>query len=351
LDANIFILNTEVAMGFQISGNWRTICLALVLSWALVGCDDDDDEKPTEPADTVTGHWETEYIRDHQYLEGRIFDLAYPGEIGPFDSVRVWVYEEEGDVPDPYAEEMYLDIGTSPSSDQYDKAGVLMKEVGRDQFEVLYGQDTNHCPVALVFYSGHSRAIGVRMEIKRFSSVFVPTGVVDTIGYGGMGKDTVRIIQTTSASNKPDNPAWHLMWRNCYVIRAGARVDELELRIYKCPTGSEGADSCLDYQVVGSVAQAGYIRILGLDQYNLSAEKIPDGFIDDRVEIFRPDWGLITFPEREPFNSNRTFEDAVGNRTDTLAVKVPTLYNYGSMTEKIENSVYYLELKYWIRDE
>jgi hypothetical protein len=68
------------------------------------------------------------------------------------------------------------------------------------------------------------------------------------------------------------------------------------------------------------------VEILGLDQYNSADQKIPDGRIDDRPEIYRPDWGLLVFPNREPFNSTHTFIDAVGNETQPLSELVPDIY-------------------------
>ncbi len=303
-------------------------------------------EKGSSESATVSasGEENAEYIRDNQYMDGRIFDLAYPGEIGPYDSVQVQVWEEETDTRNPDAKKMYMDIGSSANT--YDAQDVLMSQVTGDQYELLYGQDTTYCPVALVFYNGRRRGIGVRIEVTRHLASGARTGVIDTIGYSSADTlETVRIIQSISKDDIPDNPSWRLMWRNCYRIPKNVQIEDIDIKILKGLTGREGTASCLDYQKTETVAQNSYIKILGLDQWNnnQSNSKIPDGKIDDRVEVFRPDWGLVIFPDREPFNSNRVFEDDNKNRTDTLAVKMPNIYRYSSSTQRMENSQYFLQ--------
>ena len=318
--------------------SWRERALCLIAPWLLMlgSCSDDDRTVESNPE-----HWDTTYIRDYHYSLGWVFDLAYPDEIGPYDSVQVYVFEYERRIDNPEAKLCYLDAGHG-NPDVYDISEIRMKGVASDQWELLYGQDTTHCPVALVFYDEHRHAIGVKVQINHFGS-----DSVTNLGFTSTtGKDTLRMIQPPEEIQMPEHPAWQLMWRNCYRITSNTSCDDIQLRVFKGVPGTEGAPSCLDYQVVNGIAQDSYIKILGLDQYNSANEKNPDGKLDCRVEVFRPDWGMIIFPEREPFNSNCRFELTNGNATDTLAVKVPTLYNYSSITEVLESSVYYLEVRY-----
>ena len=76
---------------------------------------------------------------------------------------------------------------------------------------------------------------------------------------------------------------------------------------------------------------------------------LPDGMLDDRIEIFRSDLGLIVFPHRRPFDSDTTFTDAHGISTAPLRGRVPGIYEYDSQTEKFEQSRYYLQLASWQR--
>jgi len=313
-------------------------------------------EKGSSETATVSaiGEENAQTIRDNQYLEGRIYDLAYPGEIGPSDRVQVWVFEEETDIRNnPTAEKRYLKAGRDPNN-QYKIEDLLMSEVSVEKYELLYGQDANRCPVALVFYTARRRTIGVRMEISRYSSDGTPTGKVDTIGYDGTDtKDTLRIIQAPSAeAYNPDHPAWELMWRNCYSIPRNVRIEDIEVKVFKGLPGREQTSSSLDYQKDDAgVAQDPYLKILGLDQWNNNRTdlKVPDGKLDPLDAVFRDDWGLLIFPEREPFNSNRMFTDANGEVTDTLIEKVPNLYVYPSSSDKLSDSKYYIQISTKVR--
>jgi len=71
---------------------------------------------------------------------------------------------------------------------------------------------------------------------------------------------------------------------------------------------------------------------------------VPDGILDPLAEVFRDDWGLVIFPEREPFNSNRVFVDANGVQSDTLVEKVSTIYQSKSSSDRVASSKYYLQV-------
>jgi hypothetical protein len=306
-------------------------------------------EKGSSESATVSaaGEENAEYIRDYYYLDARIFDLAYPGEIGPYDSVDVKVYQQELSTRNNSTANFWYLKAEANVNPLKDKSEVLMTQVDGDEYELLYGQDTAYCPIALVFYTSRYRAVGVRMEIKRFSAPGVPTGAIDTIGYTDDDQniiDTLRIIMPLDTDNNPDHPAWKLMWRNCYKIPKSIDIADLDVKIFKGLSGREGTSSCLDYQKVDNVSQNPFIRILGLDQYNQTDQKIPDGKLDDRIEVFRPDWGMLIFPDRTPFISNRMFEDVNGTKSDTLALKMPQIYSYVSSTAKMQNSQYYLQI-------
>jgi len=295
---------------------------------------------------SATGEENADFVRDYSYAEGRIFDLAYPGEIGPHDSVRVWLYEEEPRQDNPDAEEVYLRAGPEDPHHRFDVTTLLMKDITGEGYQLLYGQDSTHCPVAIVFFTGRRRALGVYMEITRNNPDGSYAGRIDTIGFisSGLEMDTLRILQTVSKDNLPSHPAWKLMWRNCYRIPRNVAIEDIDIKVYKGLSGREGTTSSLDYQQVGGVSQDPYIKILGLDQWNNLLQRIPDGKLDGFPEVYREDWGLLIFPEREPFNSNRTFEDANGERSDTLVEKTPLLYNYLSTDDKIKSSKYYLQI-------
>lgn len=295
---------------------------------------------------SATGEENADFLRDYGYSEGRIFDLAHPGEIGVHDSVKVIrVWEEETRIDNPDANEVYLRASANPADETYDLKTLLMRETTGVGYELLYGQDPAHCPIAIVFYAGKRRALGIYMEITRYSASGDSLRV-DTIGHTGGELDTLRILQTITKDMQPANPAWDLMWRNCYRIPRGVRISDINIRVLKGLPGREGTTSSLDNQTANGVAQDLYIKILGIDQWNNSrtTSKIPDGLVDGQTETYREDWGLLIFPEREPFNSGRSYEDASGNFSDTLIEKIASLYTFDSRTEKVENSKYYLEI-------
>jgi hypothetical protein len=332
-------------MGTNRAENHLVICLTSLGLIILCGCS--VYHKPIEIS-VVSGRWSTDFLRDYSYCEGRIFDLAYPCEIGPYDSVSsIQVYQQELSVRDnPTAEHMYLKAGVDTNS-LVDEREVPMAQIESDEYELLYGQDTSHCPIALVFYSSRYRAIGVHMIIRRCLSSGAYAGVTDTIGFmSNTVMDTLRIILPLDKDNYPGHPAWQLMWRNCYSIPKNISFDDFEVKIFKGLVGHERSNGSQDYQVRDHAVRDYYLRILGLDQYNENGGKVPDGKFDERVELFRPDWGLLIFPEREPFNSNRTFVDANGNLSDALLTKVSTLYYYFTPPQKIKGSTYYLRLRH-----
>lgn len=329
---------------------------AVIILGSCVGGDRTERTFIVDPGDTTTpGVWVTDFIRDYGYAEGRIFDLAYPGEISRYDQVEVMIFEEETRADNLDAIEVYFQTGPPDPNGDYDASNVRMKDITGDYgWKRYYGLDTGRCPVILVFYDQKRFALGVIMEITRMNPDGGPTGVVDTIGYrgGGIDDDTVRVLQPLAKDRLPSNPAWSLMWRNCYRVPRNVAIDEFELKIFKGLAGNEGSYLHLDYQVVDGVAQDPYIKILGLDQWNNNSldRKLPDGKIDPLIEVYRPEWGLVIFPHREPFNTDTTFVDANAQLSDSLVLKVPTLYDYLSTVEKMESSKYYLRIRVWHPD-
>jgi len=299
---------------------------------------------------SATGEENADFIRDYSYAEGRIFDLFYPQDnVGPNDKVDVVIYEEETKTDNPDAEEVYLSVGKLDPNGTYGNSNIRMKDItGNGGWELLYGQDPNRSPVAIVFHSGKRRALGVRMYVTHRSEDGTVTGY-DTIGYNGTevdDMDTLRVLQPLSKDILPSNPAWNLMWRNCYRMPRNVNIDDIEVKIFKGLPGREGATSNLDYQQIGGVAQDPFLKILGLDQWNNNSQtlNVPDGKLDPFVEVYNEEWGLVIFPEREPFNSSRTYVDGNGKISDSLIEKIPTIYSYASRSDKLSISKYYLQV-------
>lgn len=316
--------------------------LALCLLVGAIGCNDD---KTVTGGDSDTGVWNTRYVRDFHYARGRVFDLGYPGEIGRYDSVDLLVFEEEVRADNPESYEVVLKVSDSPEDDEWIESPVRVIEVSSDDYRLAYVQDGLRSPIALVLYNSLYRAVGVYMRVFRFDESH-SLERIDTVGYVGDGIDTLRMLQPPGDPN-PDHPTWQLAWRNCYGIPRGIGAEDIQIDVYMGLLHQEGTANCLNYQVVDKVAGDRYLQILGLDQWNsVNGNKEPDGRFDYTSSVFRPDWGLMVFPEHEPFNSDRLFYDEEGNASDGLVLRLPNLYNYRSTAESRENSSYYIEVRY-----
>ncbi|MBD3332346.1 cell surface protein SprA, partial [candidate division GN15 bacterium] len=199
-----------------------------------------------------------------------------------------------------------------------------------------YNDDSE--PYPYVFFNTSRRqslTVGVYMVVDG------PSGQREI---GDVSGDTLvlKLIRPLADQSKPTNQTWGLEWRNVYEMPRGTSIEDMDIKILKGLAGTEGQGSNREYQEGGG-GNNRYIQILGVDQYNTSNIRIPDGKVDARTDIFRADWGLLIFPEREPFNSKATYTDANGNQTPVLDSLVPQIYNYRSQSEKTENSLYYIQ--------
>lgn len=179
--------------------------------------------------------------------------------------------------------------------------------------------------------------IGAIMMVQRAGS-----SRVDTIG-GAVtnGVDTTLVLKLikNSIDNKAD-PTYYYEWKNIYDVRArDIQPDGLTVNIYKAAISRENDLANKDYQERvpkdggGSIR---YMQLLGLDLRQEGTglpppdTKIDMNYVVDRVR------GLITFPDRYPFSTNRSF----GQPQDTLYVKVPSIYYRDSTV----SSEYFLDV-------
>lgn len=304
---------------------------------------------------SASGEENANYKRDYEYARNRIFDLVYPEEVPSlFDPdagdkvVTLYVYEQlkkSGTDYDEVADAFKAHLHVFPDRADRDSLHIAeQQKILVKQIDQVSGYEFENDPITgrprIIFNSSRteSRSLCFYMEIRKGS-----TG--DTIKVGDISQsiDDSLILKVLSLSRDQANPAlksWQLMWRNCYNIPRGISGEDLDLRILKGLTGTEKSNTeNLSYQEEGGRTQD-YLEILGLDQYNTVNQRSPDGRIDDhRSEIFRPDWGLLIFPEREPFNSDVGFAGGM-----TLSDKVPGIYNTSSSTQIAQGSQYYLQL-------
>lgn len=292
---------------------------------------------------TPTGEESADNKRDYEYAEGRIFDLGYSTEFRKGDSVlTLFIYEQVDRTREPLAQPAFLAVDPSDTSLFFDEnirlTGSKQQVLRIDQSIYTFFSDPIRNQHYVHFNSRRleGKALGMYMKVARVEGDTVEVGDI-------ISSDTLRLKLLYHSAPRPRYKTWTLMWRNCYEIPRGMAAEDIDIKVFKGVSGSEGSSSSYEFQEAYGKTQR-YLEILGLDQYNAIDQKFPDGKLDDRLEVFRPDWGLLIFPHRTPFASDTTFVDANGVSTAKLAQKVDTIYEYESSTQKAGASQYYIQV-------
>jgi len=319
-----------------------------VAAWYFVH---DEDELESQPEMTrpmvinIECKSTAQYVRDCEYQVDRLFDLGYAPEFDADDSVvAVRLFEEWTGRPDdlealPAVLQIYPDSVEIQGNDSYANQAdsIVVKQVGPDEYVWFHRPGT--APYVVFNQARPSaRALGVWLVLRRAS------GVTDTIGRLSSDTLLLKSLKATYGEYSPSHHTWPLMWRNAYRIPAGLTPADINLGIFKGLIGTEGDSANPDFQENGGVNEGRFIAILGLDQYNAQGQRLVDGYLDDRVEVFRSDWGLVLFPHRRPFDSDTTFSYDNGQTSAELSNRVPGIYDYESQVEKYDNSTYYLQI-------
>lgn len=311
-----------------------------------ISCDEDE-KAPTEsntPDSTVQY-----FTRDNEYVKRRIFDLGHPDEFGIGDSVvELQVYQRiQEDERPPTAIYAMLwvdpnnkDIGEGQNED-YSSGYEGVDLIPPEEFMIF-------CIPALNQYNIIFRenqwdlSLGIWMRVARSDGTVYEVGQLDST------VADLRMIY--SGQQNPTYATWDLMWRNAYVTPKNAACEVIGLRIFRGDYGTEMSDSNLSYQLEsGGSTDDEYLKLLGLDQYNdLLADRWPDGKLDCRAEVYRPDWGLVIFPHRRPFASDTTFTDVDGVETPYLFEQTPEIYDSDDIGAP-QFSKYYLRIEYTVR--
>ena len=293
---------------------------------------------------TPGGEEDATVIRDYEFAKGRIFDLGYPGEFNADDKIiNLIVYEEMRGSLDPTESDgsaVFMVDPRKPNEFTSERGnGIYVKEVSRDSY--FWEDDPRRNRHYVVFNSekGRSLWLGAYIQVQKGND----TVTIGNLNFG-ITEDSLALRILRHQTPIPDHKSWSLMWRNCYSVSRGIELEDLNLKILKGLAGSELTTNVYDYQEADGLTQ-NYLEILGLDQYNSVDQKIPDGRIDDRPEIYRSDWGLIIFPNREPFNTTSTFTDDAGNSTQPLTDTVSEIYTstYTNTAQQV-NSKYFLRI-------
>jgi len=347
-NTNLSLPNTRfVGYSSQIRGLFGIKAEAQVGHLKLVGIASQEKGSSETARITPTGEESATIIRDYRYAERRIFDLGYEADFNDGDEiVRMNVYQAlntNASITRPatatYAR-LFVDpdnpgIGGSENED-YTEVSSGMDLVSPDQYEFFTIPDSNKHYI--VFNSSKGRySIGVWMEIKKADGSLYRVGNIDS--------SIVDLKLIYSSTANLSYKTWDLMWRNIYSVNRGMEFDDFELKIYNGAVGAEDQTTSRSEQISQDYGTQQYLEILGMDLENQNGQSVSDGKLDNKLELYRSDWGLIIFPERRPFDSERQFVLDDGEEKAPLEVKVPLIYdasNNGSY--RADASTYFMKI-------
>lgn len=345
-NTNLSLPNTEfVGYSSQINGLFGLKAEAQVGALSLTAIASQEKGTTDKTTITPTGDENPDYLRDYDYANRRIFDLVLDGELQDGDKItNVFVYQSlntSQQDPSNNLANFYVnpDNKNSFTGENILHGNVIrVKKLDEDSYQFYSFPDSNKHYIYFKSSQSTNYHLGVYLEVERNGSTF-------SIGDISGEELDLKLLCPSESKADPNDATWSLMWRNTYRVAQGVDVDDLNLKIFKGLTGSENSKNNKDYLETGDGPYT-YLEILGLDQYNTLGNKIPDDLMDDNQAVYRSDWGLVIFPEREPFNSDRVFVDENGNETVPIPEdeRVPTIYSFENVTQKIEKSEYYIQL-------
>ncbi|MBU8934407.1 MAG: cell surface protein SprA [candidate division Zixibacteria bacterium] len=329
-NTNLSLPNTKfVGYSSRIRGLFGIKVEAKVGNLRLTGIASQEKGSSESARITPSGEESAKIIRDNEYVKRRIFDLGHESEFQLGDSVlRVIAYQarRESDI-DAEVTAILARMVVDPSNPQNHsseneeylqsmEAGVEL--ISNDEYDIKsYPQSRHHY---MVFKSSRrDQSLGIYMEVLRSSS-----GSIEAVGDNVSDTAILKLIYSPKADTT--YVTYDLMWRNCYTIGRGADILDFDIKFYKGPRGREdGTESVSDQSTEGLGTQS-YLQILGLDQYD-GNRNVPDGKLDNRSEVFRPDWGLLILPHRRPFDTDTTFLYENGGSSHVLEKRVPLIYD------------------------
>ena len=336
-NTNLSLPNTKfVGYSQKIQGLFGLKAEAQVGSLRLIGIASQEKGTSESSSITATGEEMATYKRDYNYAEGRIYDL---GDSTLFDDgdevVLLKVFEQEKKAENLEADTCNLYVNPNDTSDITEaNREIRMVDLESSQYTLIPQCTGTEMPyVYFTSARGISKAIGVYMKVKDKS------GNVRTIGNIDEHPFILKTLRPIQADVTPTHSTWKLMWRNIYDVPKGLDdVDDLNLKIFAGSANMEGNASHLDYQE-GDNETHTFLEILGLDQKNTTGATVPDGKLDANDAFYRKDWGLLIFPNREPFACDTFYGEA-----PVLKEQVPNIYSYTSPNDQTQGSKYYLQV-------
>ena len=277
------------------------------------------------------------YKRDYQYARFQIFDVGRSGAdvlVEPGDHIiRMDLYKQVS--PSDPVEAMdgvaYQDVRDRSIRDPIVPiTGRYAKYTG-DGFEwVLVRDDRNRAFPYLRFYSTYPRR---DLTVLAYYLVVERDG--DTVKIGDTAGDSLRLQILKMGRPNPTDPFWDAEWKNVYDLgERNLDYDQLMLDIYKGVPGDEANPANPNEQ-----NGVPYLQILGLDRANVDGQPFPDGRLDNNPVIIDLETGLLVFPDRQPFDTDRGY--AAEYPDSTLNERVPAIYETDNYTELQQKTKYY----------
>jgi hypothetical protein len=313
--------------------------LALIAVVVILQCG----SAPLDTLPPVEREWVTGTLRDYEFADGRIFDLGRPGDLQPGDSViNLYIYEQSSAQNDLEASFAMMVVDPEKPDDYPGErvVGIRARQLDPDKskYEVIH--DPDKIPYVVFTSSGiRNRALGMWMQV-------IKKGRTDTVNVGNIVSDTMVLKLLRPTTPNPSHQTWQMMWRNCYDVGRDRTLNEdFNVSVWRGLPGREDSTDAIHTQEDTTTGNnQAYIEILGLDQYNLAGNRLPDGRVDELFSLYWPAWGLLIFPHRTPFDTDTTFIDSVGRATQQLQNKTPEIYN-----RSYRDADRYSTSKYFIR--
>lgn len=299
-----------------------------------------------------------EPIRDSEYLPRTFFYLGQdrylgheqddfgPGDSIIYDSFELYLSNSGITRQSEYGHGMAYVDPQDPDSGSEESEYRRFKLVESSEYELYRYKtlvSTGDGKVSFTLpYVELNRALNRQDVLAAYYEVMRADGSVDTVGNLEYYKtedteyDTTYILKLIKPEYpKPQYISWEYEWRNVYSLRTGGGTidpDGLKIDIHKGPNNGENPAQDLNQQ-----DGMRYLELLGLDQYNTSGERDPDGVFDQSRLIIQK--GYLIFPQLHPFGSDLSF---TGDPDDTLKEKVPEIYTSNVSSDITEASKYYI---------
>lgn len=303
---------------------FRQRALLLFLPMLFAGCPGNSTESAC--VQLVTSNRRV-FIRDFQYDRYRFFDVGKFGGVnylGPGDSIiAFFLYQAAGPLephePEAVAYPNSLDPASSPDS-VYQRFRQL--DYGYD-YELIMDPDAgqNYVLFPERLPNVQTTTLAYHMVVKKADG--------SMLEFGDLTGVLFRLQMLKRANPQPADGLWEAEWKNVYSLRR-THIDYqyLELDIYRGELGDEDNPANLTHQ-----DGIYYLRLLGLDLYNVAGQHIPDNKVDDDPRILDTVRGLLVFPSREPFADSTVLTESVGS-----------LYFTSNPNDLRDSSKYYIRI-------